>query len=103
MKTYEIKYPFLELKNVKKAIDDKDRARKASVLAEVADAAKAMLQANPNLPYLVHEFNNAYAQNKALDGALKQVSNDILIFLSATMFYHIRWYFYITLKLIFAS
>jgi len=59
---------------VKKAIDDKDRARKASVLAEVADAAKAMLQANPNLPYLVHEFNNAYAQNKALDGALKQVN-----------------------------
>ena len=57
---------------MKKAIDDKDRARKASVLTVVADTAKAILQANPGLPFLVHDFN-AYAQNKALDGALKQV------------------------------
>jgi hypothetical protein len=31
---------FSELKNVKKVIDDKDRARKASVLSEVAETAK---------------------------------------------------------------
>jgi hypothetical protein len=66
-------YKFSELKNVKKAIDDKDRARKASVLNVVADTAKSILQANPGLPFLVYDFN-AYAQNKALDGALKQVS-----------------------------
>ena len=75
---------------MKKAIDDKDRARKASVLAEVADAAKAMLQANPNLPYLVHEFNNAYAQNKALDGALKQVSKVVTFAVSKL---HVKLFF----------
>lgn len=53
-------------------IDDQDRARKASVLSEVAETAKAVLAANPSIPFLVYEFN-AYAQNKALDGALKQV------------------------------
>ena len=63
-----------ELKNVKKVIDDKDRARKASVLNEVAETTKVILTANPSIPFLVLELN-AYAQNKALDGALKQVRN----------------------------
>jgi hypothetical protein len=34
---------FSELKNVKKVIDDKDRARKASVLSEVAETAKVLV------------------------------------------------------------
>ena len=59
---------------MKKTIDDKDRARKASVLTEVAETAKALLLANPSIPFLVYELN-AYAQNKALDGALKQVKD----------------------------
>jgi alanyl-tRNA synthetase len=62
---------FPELKNVKKVIDDKDRARKASVISEVVETAKAVLTDNPSIPFLVYELN-AYAQNKALDGALKQ-------------------------------
>lgn len=61
-----------ELKAVKKAIDDKDRARKAALLTEVVESVKSLLTSNPDLPYLVYELN-AMAQNKALDGALKQV------------------------------
>jgi len=60
------------LKAVKKLIDDQDRARKAAVMGEVVEVTKALLTANPNLPYLVYELN-AFAQNKAVDGALKQV------------------------------
>lgn len=72
MKTLKLLSNSTELKNTKKVIDDQDRARKASVLSEVAETAKAVLAANPSIPFLVYEFN-AYAQNKALDGALKQV------------------------------
>jgi len=60
------------LKALKKKIDDKDRERKAAVINEVVDLAKSILAENPNLPFFVHEFN-AFAQNKALDGCLKQV------------------------------
>ena len=72
LKTLKLLSNSTELKNTKKVIDDQDRARKASVLSEVAETAKAVLAANPSIPFLVYEFN-AYAQNKALDGALKQV------------------------------
>lgn len=61
-----------ELKNAKKKIDDEDRAKKAAVLGDVVEAAKVILNSNPNLPYLVCELG-AYANNKAVDGALKQV------------------------------
>jgi alanyl-tRNA synthetase len=61
-----------ELKAVKKTIDDKDRARKAALTAEVVETTKALLTANPDLPYLVFELNAA-AENKTLDNALKQV------------------------------
>ncbi|XP_023323002.1 alanine--tRNA ligase, cytoplasmic isoform X2 [Eurytemora carolleeae] len=61
-----------ELKNVKKRIDDEDRNRKAAVMGDVVEAAKAILTGNPGLPYLVCELQ-AYANNKAIDGALKQV------------------------------
>ena len=60
------------LKNLKKKIDDKDRERKAAIITEVVEEAKSLLNGQPNLPLLVYEFK-AYAQNKALDGCLKQV------------------------------
>ena len=60
------------MKNAKTVIDDQDRARKAAVMGEVVEVTKALLAGNPNLPYLVYELN-AFASNKALDGALKQV------------------------------
>merc|ERR1719347_1109081 len=60
------------IKNIKKVIDDEDRAKKAAVMGEVVEAAKALLGANPSLPYLVYHLE-AFANNKAVDGALKQV------------------------------
>ena len=60
------------LKVLKKAIDDKEKARKTAVINEVVESAKTILNANPNLPFLVYEFK-AFSENKALDGAFKQV------------------------------
>jgi len=57
---------------VKKGIDDEDRARKAAVMGEVVNTTVALLGANPGLPYLVYNLQ-ALANNKAVDGALKQV------------------------------
>lgn len=51
------------LKGLKKKLDDKDRARKASVLSVVADEAKALAEANLNAKILVHEFE-AYSNTK---------------------------------------
>merc|ERR1719150_633736 len=61
-----------KLKNIKKEIDDADRAKKNAVMGEVVETVKSLLKANPNLPYLVHNLE-AFASNKAVDGALKQV------------------------------
>jgi len=61
-----------QLKVVKKGIDDEDRARKAAVMGEVVNTTVALLGANPGLPYLVYNLQ-ALANNKAVDGALKQV------------------------------
>ena len=60
------------LKSIKKVIDDEARAKKAAVLGEVVEATKVLLAANPGLTYLVHNLA-ALADNKAVDGALKQV------------------------------
>jgi len=60
------------LKNLKKVIDDEDRAKKNAVLGEVVETSKALLEANPKLSYLVYHLE-AFASNKAVDGALKQV------------------------------
>ena len=60
------------LKMLKKTIDDKEKTRKTAVINEVVESAKTLLNANPNLPFLVHEFK-AFSENKALDGAFKQV------------------------------
>ncbi len=42
------------------------------MINQVVDSAKALIEANKDSPYIVFELD-AYAQNKALDGALKQV------------------------------
>jgi len=50
----------------------KEWARKAALLTEVVDIATDLLAANLGLPFLIYSLN-ACAQNKALDGVLKQV------------------------------
>lgn len=60
------------LKNLKKALDDKDRAAKTAVAAKVVEDIKEFVKANPNLPILVKELK-AFNNTKALDTALKQV------------------------------
>ncbi|KAK3908980.1 Alanine--tRNA ligase, cytoplasmic [Frankliniella fusca] len=60
------------LKNLKKQLDDKERAVKAALAANIADEVKALCQANPTMPLLVRELQ-ADSNTKALDGALKQV------------------------------
>ncbi|KRT80774.1 tRNA synthetase [Oryctes borbonicus] len=62
------------LKNLKKALDDKDRAKKASIANEVVEEMKLFLKENPNQPILVKELN-AFSNTKALDSALKQVKS----------------------------
>lgn len=61
-----------KLKALKKKIDDQDRERKAAVMTQVVDLAKTILNSHSNMPLFVYEFA-AFAQNKALDGCLKQV------------------------------
>lgn len=60
------------LKNLKKALDDKERALKAAVAVTVLEKAKEICTTNPNVPFLVQQFD-AYNNTKALDAALKQV------------------------------
>jgi len=44
------------LKTLKKQLDDKERAVKATLAANVADEVKALCQANPTMPMLVKEL-----------------------------------------------
>ncbi|XP_028147378.1 alanine--tRNA ligase, cytoplasmic [Diabrotica virgifera virgifera] len=60
------------LKNLKKALDDKDRAAKAAVANQVVEEIKEFVKTNPNIPILVKELK-AFNNTKALDSALKQV------------------------------
>lgn len=60
------------LKNLKKVLDDKERAKAASVATVVVEQAKLLCQENPNAKFFVHRFE-AYSNTKALDSALKQV------------------------------
>lgn len=60
------------LKTFKKQLDDKERAGKAAIATNVAEKAKELCLANPNVPILVQELN-AFSNTKALDAALKQV------------------------------
>lgn len=60
------------LKCLKKQLDDKDRASKAAVSANVIEEVKTLLTANSEAPVIVQELR-AYSNTKALDGALKQI------------------------------
>jgi len=60
------------LKTLKKRTDDVERVVKAAVVTEVTQAAKKLLAESKDEPFIVHEFK-AFANTKALDGALKQV------------------------------
>lgn len=60
------------LKNIKKTLDDRERALKAAVAVTVVEKAKELCLAKPNEPYIVHKFD-AFNNTKALDAALKQV------------------------------
>lgn len=60
------------LKQLKKTLDDKERAAKAAIANNVVEQVKEFLNANPNLPVIVKELK-AFNNTKALDSALKQV------------------------------
>ncbi|KNC24100.1 Alanine--tRNA ligase, cytoplasmic [Lucilia cuprina] len=60
------------LKNLKKKLDDKERALKNAVAVTVVEKAKELCISNPNIPIIV-ELLEAYNNTKALDAALKQV------------------------------
>ncbi|KFM80149.1 Alanine--tRNA ligase, cytoplasmic, partial [Stegodyphus mimosarum] len=61
------------LKNLKKQLDDLDRANKAAIVQTVTEEAKQMFQGDAkDVPFIVHEFK-AGSNAKALDAALKQV------------------------------
>ena len=51
------------LKGLKKRADDVERAVKAAVVNDVAEAAKKLLADNVNVSYIVHEFN-AFSNSK---------------------------------------
>lgn len=60
------------LKNMKKQLDDKERAAKAATINQVTEKAKEMCLENKDAKVVVCELK-AYGNTKALDGALKQV------------------------------
>lgn len=60
------------LKNLKKTLDDNERAFKANVAMKVVDKAKEICEADPNATIFVKQLE-AYNNTKALDAALKQV------------------------------
>jgi hypothetical protein len=51
------------LKCLKKQLDDKDRASKAAVCADVVEEVKALFAANPKTPVIVQELK-AYSNTK---------------------------------------
>ncbi|KAK4319716.1 hypothetical protein Pmani_009373 [Petrolisthes manimaculis] len=59
---------------IKKVQGDADRARKAAISKEAIQITKNILIANPSIPYLVTEMK-AFAQNKVINDALKEVKN----------------------------
>ncbi|KAI8427762.1 hypothetical protein MSG28_002186 [Choristoneura fumiferana] len=60
------------LKNLKKQLDDKERAAKALIVTKVTEKAKEMCLDDKTTDVIVAELN-AQGNTKALDGALKQV------------------------------
>ncbi|GLG96010.1 Alanyl-tRNA synthetase [Gryllus bimaculatus] len=60
------------LRDMKKRLDDSDRQAKAAVTTHVLEEARVLITQRQNQPVIVAELK-AFANNKALDGALKQV------------------------------
>lgn len=60
------------LKQLKKTLDDKERAKTALVATAVVEQAKQLCQEKPDAKFFVHVFE-ASNNTKALDSALKQV------------------------------
>ncbi|MCL4147975.1 UNVERIFIED_CONTAM: hypothetical protein GTU68_051374, partial [Idotea baltica] len=60
--------------SLKKIHGDADRARKTAMSKEAILYVKNLLNVNPGIPYLVMELK-AFAQNKILNDALKEVKN----------------------------
>ena len=67
------------LKTLKNSLDDADRAMKAALINNVVDSTKALVGANAGLPFLVHRCDDAAAQNKIVDAALKQVGEIMIL------------------------
>lgn len=51
------------LKSLKKSVDDVERAVKAAVVNDVAEAAKKLIGERLNAPFIVHEFK-AFSNSK---------------------------------------
>lgn len=62
------------VEGIKKIQGDADRARKNAISKEAIQITKNLLAVNSNIPYLVSELN-AFAQNKVINDALKEVKN----------------------------
>ncbi|KAA0198665.1 hypothetical protein HAZT_HAZT005176 [Hyalella azteca] len=62
------------LDSAKKVLGDADRARKMAVSKDAIRFVKELKAANPDVPYVVVELK-AFAQNKVLNDALKEVKN----------------------------
>ncbi|QQP50822.1 AlanyltRNA synthetaselike, partial [Caligus rogercresseyi] len=65
------------LKALKKTVDDKERAKMAAVVSKIVEEANALVEEHKEAPFLVKELN-AFAQNKALDGALKVIKSSTI-------------------------
>ncbi|RWS11029.1 alanine--tRNA ligase: cytoplasmic-like protein, partial [Dinothrombium tinctorium] len=61
-----------KLNNLKKKIDNIEKASKASVLNETVEQAKAIIEQNKDQPFIV-EVLSAGSNSKAVDAALKQM------------------------------
>ncbi|KAJ8726295.1 hypothetical protein PYW07_000993 [Mythimna separata] len=74
------------LKNLKKQLDDKERAAKAVTITQVAEKAKEICEEKKESKVIVSELK-AFGNTKALDGALKQVK--LLCPTTAAMFFSV--------------
>lgn len=60
------------LKELKKSLDDKERAAKAAIANTVVETAQAIIESKVGCQVLV-EVLEAYSNTKALDSALKKI------------------------------
>ncbi|XP_071785467.1 alanine--tRNA ligase, cytoplasmic-like [Asterias amurensis] len=66
----------IRLKELKKIMDDMDKARKAALVQTAKEAAKQMIVDSPDVPFVVAKMV-AGAPAKALDGALKEFKSGL--------------------------